>query len=275
MWLITGGCGFIGAHLVHALHEAGQSVVVVDLRGPDCLQLDVCTDAFVHEACRLGPEVIVHLAAVAGLSAVAQDAYKGVATNVLGTLNGLEAARRCGARFIFPSSGAVADGLPASLYGATKVASEALCSAYQHDGLPVTVLRFGNVYGPNASPNSLLATFIAAIREGRPLTVRGAGQHTRAFTYVRDVTQAIMLAGLHDYGYGPFAVGTGEQRSVVDVVTELASVLGRDLPVVHEPFTGLAGPQGMVAGRPFPGIVGYTSLTAGVRFTLAAAGLCA
>lgn len=189
-WLITGGCGFIGASLIGMLEsEGGHHVRVLDnlstgtrrdlglvcafrevdpgeLDGsPEGIELVVgdILDEQLAYAVASGVDVIVHLAANTGVGPSVDDPRADCYANVLGTLNYLEAARKNGVpRFVFASSGAPAGEIeppiheelpphPVSPYGASKLAGEGYCSAYKHSfGIDTVSLRFGNVYGPGS-----------------------------------------------------------------------------------------------------------------------------
>lgn len=189
-WLITGGCGFIGASLIGMLEsEGGHHVRVLDnlstgtrrdlglvcafhevdpgeLDGsPEGIELVVgdILDEQLAYAVASGVDVIVHLAANTGVGPSVDDPRADCYANVLGTLNYLEAARKNGVpRFVFASSGAPAGEVeppiheelpphPVSPYGASKLAGEGYCSAYKHSfGIDTVSLRFGNVYGPGS-----------------------------------------------------------------------------------------------------------------------------
>ena len=212
-WLITGGCGFIGRNLVkNFLNEGGHYIRVID-------NLCVGTKKDLAHVCEyrqvdssgsfdetvsgsvpelvvgdiLDPElalraakdinVIVHLAANTGVGPSVENPRKDCETNIIGTVNYLEAARKNKVgRFVFASSGAPAGECeppiheelpphPVSPYGAGKLAGEGYCSAYWHSfGVETVCLRFGNVYGPlSARKNSVVAKFIKRAMRGRPL----------------------------------------------------------------------------------------------------------
>ncbi|KVE36838.1 NAD-dependent epimerase/dehydratase family protein [Burkholderia sp. BDU5] len=193
-WLITGGCGFIGAALIRRLlDEGGHAVRVLDnlstgaradlarvaayeelardeiRSAPRCIELVVgdIVDAQLALDVARGCDVIVHLAANTGVVPSLQNPRADLGANVIGTFNYLEAARHHGvSRFVFASSGASTGDVeppiheevaphPASPYGASKLAGEAYASAYKHAfGIDTVMLRFGNVYGPGSARKS-------------------------------------------------------------------------------------------------------------------------
>lgn len=266
IWLVTGGAGFIGSHLVEALVARGERVRVLDdfsTGRPDNLAAvadrveviegDVC-EAVLVERAMAGAEVVVHLAAVASVQASLEEPRRVWAVNVGGTLNLLEAARVEGVcRFVFASSAAVygdQDDLPLredlpvrplSPYAASKVAGEALCRAYCASyGLPTVALRFFNVYGPRQDPRSpysgVISIFVDRMRRGLRPVVYGDGHQTRDFVYVADVVAAVLSAAVREEAVGGvFNVAGGHQTSVLELVEVLNRVLGTRLEPAFAP----------------------------------------
>ena len=234
-WLITGGCGFIGAALTQRLLGEGHRVRIVDnlsvgskdalpmgvplvelgVEGLDgewnALELIVADIREAETARRAahGAEVIVHLAGNTGVMPSIEDPVSDCHANVLGILNYLEAARLQGVkRFVFSSSGAPLGeqepplhedmvARPISPYGASKLAGEAYCSAYWGSfGVETVALRFGNVFGPgSAHKSSVVAKFIREAMAGETLHVYGDGTQTRDFIYIDDLLDAVVAAG--------------------------------------------------------------------------------
>ncbi|MFI5530114.1 NAD-dependent epimerase/dehydratase family protein [Kitasatospora sp. NPDC051853] len=219
---VTGGCGFIGAHVVERLLSAGHQVLVVDTvaRGlppaaefarVDILDQDGLTAAFE------GSEVVFHLAAMADVGQVEADPVRSVRLNVEGTTSVLEAARRSGlARTVLASTvwvyGAAAGeqdaGAPeleedtpidlarsGHLYVAGKLAAELVAHSYRElYGQHFTVLRYGIPYGPRMRDELVIARFVQAALAGRPITIAGTGAQTRNFVYVEDLADAHVRA---------------------------------------------------------------------------------
>ena len=256
-WLVTGGCGFIGRNLISGLvREGGGDIVVFDSQevdisaeldaaiagiapvSPTCVRVlvgDILDRALLDPAC-VDRDVVVHLAANTGVVPSIEDPRADCMTNVLGTLNCLEAARHATAcRFVFASSGAPLGVVeppmheekaarPCSPYGASKLAGEGYCSAYWHSyGLETVALRFGNVYGPHSShKSSVVACFIQQALAGEPLVINGDGGQTRDFIYAGDLVQAIRQASAATGIAGHlFQIATARETSI----SELASVL--------------------------------------------------
>lgn len=226
--LVTGGAGFIGAHCIHRLVRDGHEVRALDnfndyyprrlkedrvawLRqevGSFAMEeLDIADKGELFELFdQFRPEVVVHLAAQAGVrySISNPDAY--LQSNLVGFLNILEACRAFMPRhLIYASSSSVYGGNtrtpfsendnvdhPLSLYAATKKANESLAHSYAHlYGIPCTGLRFFTVYGSWGRPDMSPMLFAKAICEGSPLRLFNYGRHRRDFTYIDDVVESI------------------------------------------------------------------------------------
>ncbi len=227
-WLVTGGAGFIGSHLVEALLGAGQRVRVLDdfstghrsnlaeatASAPERFELhegDVREPAACREA-MAGVDVVLHQAALGSVPRSIHDPVTSHDVNVTGFLNVLSAARDAGVRrLVYASSSSVygdhpglpkvedATGRPLSPYAATKAADElyahAFASAY---GLETVGLRYFNVFGPRQDPGGAYAAVIplwfrALLGQGRAW-LNGDGETSRDFTYVANVVQANLLA---------------------------------------------------------------------------------
>lgn len=258
-WLITGGCGFIGRNLIkRLLEERGHYIRVLD-------NLSVGTEDDLSEVCSfttVGPgrlsvaasgvdlvigdildadlamavaskmDVIVHLAANTGVAPSVRNPRGDCETNVMGTLNFLEAARSNGVnRFIFASSGAPAGECmppiheelpphPVSPYGASKLAGEGYCSAYNKTfGIETVALRFGNVYGPNSGrKDSVVARFIKKILIGDELEIYGDGGQTRDFIFIDDLIEAICLSVEKDVGGEVFQIATNSETTINELL---------------------------------------------------------
>jgi len=202
--LVTGTAGFIGFHLARLLMVEGFRVHGFDGMTDYydvAVALDRATDAF-------APDVIVHLAAQAGVRYSLENPRAYVDANIVGTFNVMEAARRAGVRHLLMAStssvyGANTDmpfderqkaDTPLTIYAATKKAGEAMGHAWAHiHALPTTMFRFFTVYGPWGRPDMAYFKFTRAILEGRPIDVYNNGQMWRDFTYVDDLVRGIRL----------------------------------------------------------------------------------
>jgi UDP-glucose 4-epimerase len=189
-----------------------------------------------------GADALVHLAANTGVGPSVANPRLDCTTNVVGTLNYLEACRQNNVkRFVFASSGApigeceppIHEDLPArpvSPYGASKLAGEAYCSAYKRSfGIDTVALRFGNCYGPlSTHKGSVVAKFIREALEGRAWEIYGDGQQTRDFIFVDDIVDAILRAATADgVGGEVFQIATNAETTVHELAHRLAHVLAR------------------------------------------------
>jgi UDP-glucose 4-epimerase len=272
-WLITGGCGFIGTNLIrHLVNDGGHSIRVFDnlsvgtrsdlrdvvpfderdsdrpgsLLEGETVQLVVGDVRTADQAQRAasGTDVIVHLAAQAGVPSSVEDPRHDFETNALGTFNLLEAAQQQDVgRFVFASSAAPIGDCeppiheemacsPKAPYGASKLAGEGYCSAYQGTfGIDTVALRFGNVYGPRSGhKSSVVAKFIRRAMEGKTLEIYGDGQQTRDFIHTDDLVRAIKLAATQpDVGGEVFQIATNSETTINHLTELLVNILGDEL----------------------------------------------
>ena len=255
-YLVTGGCGFIGSHLVDALAASGHELCVLDdlstgstaylPPGVDLIQGSVADPGQVARAVQ-GIDGCFHLAAIASVQRSAEDLVGTHRVNLGGTLTVLDALRsaRRGVPLVYASSAAVygdcpvlpigedAPKRPQSPYGADKYGSELHAAvATATAGFPSTGLRFFNVYGPRQPPDSpysgVVSIFADRLARDAPITVFGDGGQTRDLVHVSDVVAALRQAMDRRLPGAPvFNVCTGRAVSVLG----LASILGRLLGV--------------------------------------------
>lgn len=256
LYVITGGAGFIGAHLAAHLGQAGHDVRVLDNgTGEGARQRAQSLSAVPHvkffdgdvrdavlcrKVCQ-GAEFVLHLAAVHS-----NDAAECASVNVGGTIALLDAAReaRTVKRFVFTSSGAVYGDAPggarheASLpdplspAASSLLSAELFCrSAFRQHSLHAVVLRLFSIYGPGQPAASLVARFCAAVRHNRPLTIYGDGEQTRDFLFVSDAVEACLRAVHAQRGTGgkTFNIGSGQRASVNQLAEKLERLTGRKL----------------------------------------------
>ncbi|MDQ1404186.1 MAG: UDP-glucose 4-epimerase [Actinomycetota bacterium] len=259
--LITGGCGFIGVNLARLLSERGWRLVAFDnlstgsaadaeAAGFGDLIVGDVADRDGLAAAIAGCDHVVHLAAQTGVVPSVADPLADLEANVRGTVNALLGARQANVRhFVLASSNAPLGGAepparetavprPSSPYGASKLAAEGYCSAFAASyGLPTTVLRFANVYGPfSYHKGSVVATFLKAVMAGERCLVYGDGSQTRDFVYVDDLCRGITLALEAGLSGETFQLGTGVATSVLELVDHLRTALaGRSVDVEHLP----------------------------------------
>ncbi|MFN2489586.1 MAG: GDP-mannose 4,6-dehydratase [Actinomycetota bacterium] len=260
-FVVTGGAGFIGSHVVDSLLSDGSNVIVVDdLSSGDKSRLsddasleivDITEPAAVDrvvDACR--PSGIFHLAAQSSVTMSVADPGRDCAVNVQGTLNILEASKRHGAPVVFTSTGGALYGneapmptpedripAPVAPYGASKWAGEAYVNSWaEATGIPHTVCRLGNVYGPRQSPHGeagVVAIFSHQLWTGSSPALFGHGEPTRDYIHVSDVVTAMRMAlGTR----GTFNVATGKETSVAELYGFLQDASGRRLEPELKPL---------------------------------------
>ncbi|CAN5577306.1 GDP-mannose 4,6-dehydratase [soil metagenome] len=260
--LVTGGAGFIGSHLVDLLLRQGHRVTVVDSFDPfypaavkerniaphrghpsyRLVEADIRDLEGLQAALTGEFEVIVHLAARAGVRPSIQDPLGYQETNVRGTQNLLELARERGiGHFVFASSSSVyginpdvpwrEDDhvlLPISPYASTKVSGELLGHVYSHlYGIRFVALRFFTVYGPRQRPDLAIHKFARRMLDGEPIPVFGDGSTRRDYTYIDDIIRGVCAA--IDYDRSAFEViNLGNNRTVglMEMIRTLEEALG-------------------------------------------------
>ncbi len=270
-YLVTGGCGFIGAHLVEHLLETGHEVTVLDDlssgqadRIPAAAALiygDVADPATVAEA-MAGQEGCFHLAAIASAERSREEWAHTHRVNVGGTVAVFDAARVAAdgrpIPVVYASSAAVYGDNPAvplaedaavqplTAYCVDKLACEQYARiADRVHGVPVTGFRLFNIYGPGQHPSSpysgVISLFASRIARGKPITIFGDGDLERDFVHVGDVIQYLMEAMVRPVAGAPiFNVCTGQATSVNQLARLLGELLGRT-PIIE---TSEAAPDG-------------------------------
>jgi UDP-glucose 4-epimerase len=264
--LVTGAAGFIGSHLTERLLRDGHEVSGVDsfsdyyarsikdhnlsaakkssrfrfIEG-DLNEMDLA-------ALLNGIDAVFHLAARAGVRTSwgrEFDAY--LRDNVLATQKLLEATRDSNVRrVVFASSSSIygdaeryptpesVTPAPISPYGVSKLAAENLCRLYwRRSAVPAVSLRFFTVYGPRQRPDMAFHIFGRALLTGRPIEIYGDGTQSREFTYVDDVVDAVVLAAERGEPGAVYNVGGGSETTLLDVVSLMMQLAGREVPVLH------------------------------------------
>ena len=259
--LVTGGAGFIGSHVCDEFSAHGHAVVALDNlstgnrhnlpSGVALLELDIRSREAAEYIAKEKPEVICHLAAQMDVRKSVQDPGFDAETNVLGTLNLLEAARRSAVKkFIFSSTGGAVYGeqdvfpapeshptRPVSPYGVSKASGELYLGYYRAQyGLNFAALRYANVYGPRQNPHGeagVVAIFAQRLVKGERCIIFGDGGQTRDFVFGKDVARANYLAFERDY-VGSVNIGTGIETDINRIYQLLASAAGAVLPAIHQ-----------------------------------------
>lgn len=251
---VTGGAGFIGFHLSDALHALGADVDVVDnlsaSGSPERAEklrksgFKVVVRDIRHKNKLLKEvgktDLIFHLAALSSVPLSYEKPRLDCQINVLGTVSVLEAARRSDAKVVFTSSSTVY-GMPIevptpeshplspiSFYGLSKLVAEQYCNAYhQTYGLPVTIIRLFNVYGPE-STSGVTYDFLRKIMvDNKQLGVIGSGEQKKDFIYVDDAVDALLKASKSNKTDGEvYNVGSGETTNVVELAELILNLLG-------------------------------------------------
>jgi UDP-glucuronate 4-epimerase len=261
MILVTGGGGFIGSHLCEKLLLDGHRVAIIDdlndfyapslkrdnlatvaRAGPVTFhECDICDTDRVYDVVReTRPDVIVHLAARAGVRPSLEQPLLYERVNVRGTMVLLEAARRAHVRkFVFASSSSIygvasqvpfrehdTENLPISPYAATKIAGEKMCYTYSHIyKLPVVALRFFTVYGPRQRPDLAVRKFADMILNGTPIPVFGDASSGRDYTFIDDIVDGIVRSIDYDCAYDVFNLGNSHPITLAAMISTLESAL--------------------------------------------------
>lgn len=271
-YLVTGGAGFIGSHLVRTLLEQGAAVRVLDNfstgkmenlprrgqgaspAGLEVLEGDVRDAAAVAKAVK-GIDYVLHEAAFVSVPDSMERPDQCLDVNVGGTAVLFEASRKAGVKRVVIASSAAVYGdsterplneetelRPLSPYAVSKRVAELYGELYTRSfDLQVTALRYFNVYGPRQNPDSVYAAavpiFIRGLRDGKAVTIFGNGQQTRDLIFVGDVVRANLLAAEHPQVAGQVLnICTGQATSVLDLVEALRA----DFPGSRPPSFGPA-----------------------------------
>ncbi|MGD2165679.1 MAG: GDP-mannose 4,6-dehydratase [Anaerolineae bacterium] len=311
--LVTGGAGFIGSNLVDALMEQEHEVTVLDNLSVGKVSniehhlnserfhfvngsiLDTNTlERLVRQV-----DIVYHLAAVVGVKYVVEDPLDAIITNVRGTENVLELAFKYWAKTVIASSSEIygksttvplhedGDRLLGSTtvsrwsYSDAKAIDEYFALAYAQKGLPVSVVRYFNAYGPRLDPKgygSVIAKFMTQALRGEPLTVYDDGEQSRCFTYVADAVRGTIQAATTRGAAGQvFNIGSDRETKINELAELIRELTGSDAEITHVPYASAYGPDFEETRRRMPdvtrarevlGFEAETSFEDGLRRTL-------
>ncbi|MGB8648195.1 MAG: SDR family oxidoreductase [Anaerolineae bacterium] len=265
-YLVTGGAGFIGSHLVEALVARGDSVRVLDNLATgfrenlaviadriEWIEGDVRDEDTVRAALR-DVEVVYHEAALPSVPRSVKNPLDSNSANITGTLNVLTVARDNGVRrFIMASSSSVYGKNPAlpkqetmptaplSPYAVTKVAGEMYARVFSElYGLTTVCLRYFNVFGPRQDPTTqyagAIAKFMTCALRGEPFPVYGDGEQSRDFTFIENVVRANLLAAAAPIdGHAVMNIACGEQTTLNQIIALLNELTSQRLPTHYSP----------------------------------------
>ena len=265
-YLITGGAGFIGSNLTHALLNRGDEVRVLDnfSTGRHANVADIVNEVEIIEgdlrdagSCKqavAGVDYVLHLASIPSVEHSVLHPDLCMEVNVNATINLLLAARDANVkRLVFASSSAIYGDspvlpkseemkpLPPSPYAVGKLAAEHSCQIfYKLYGLETVCLRYFNVFGPRQDPTSqysaVIPLFARAMLSGKAPIIFGDGLQSRDFTYVNDIIQANLLAvSAPDVAGQVFNIACGQSQTLLDLVAALNAVLNTSIEPVHAP----------------------------------------
>jgi len=270
--LVTGAAGFIGSQLTDVLLARGYSVAGIDdfndfydpaLKRANVAraltdsrftlhEIDICDEEAVTKVfADTAPEVVVHLAARAGVRPSLESPNLYHRVNVIGSQHILDACRMVKpSHLVFASSSSVYGGLtdvpftesmdisrPISPYAATKRMNELMAHVYSHVyGLDVTVLRFFTVYGPRQRPDMAVHKFVRLIDEGKPVPMFGDGSTSRDYTYIDDIIDGVVRAIDKPFQYEIFNLGESRTTALRDLIGLIAKCVGKPAVIDQQPM---------------------------------------
>ncbi|MBN2142932.1 GDP-mannose 4,6-dehydratase [Candidatus Woesearchaeota archaeon] len=262
--LVTGGCGFIGSHIVDSLIGKGHEVLIFDNlstgkkdyipKGVELFKGDITEPKQVEKAfSKFNPDVVVHTAAQVMLRKSLEEPLFDAKTNVFGTINVMEACQKhkeSVKKIIYTGTGGAAygepkklpvpetaDKIPLSPYGCSKVSAEYYVRSYCiNNGFDHLIFRFGNVYGPRDNPDTkrVIPIFVEGLMKGKDFSIFGDGKQTRDFLYVKDIARLVAENIEQTTGGKTYNLASGEGTSVNKVYETVAKGLGIDKEAPHK-----------------------------------------
>jgi UDP-glucose 4-epimerase len=256
---VTGGAGFIGSHLVDELISIGAEVHVLDNLVTGSLDYvhskavvhitDLCNPETKQIIRREKPDVVFHLAAQIDVQQSIRKPEQDANVNIIGTIQIMDACREASVKkIIFSSTAGVYGNLqkemisehdptePISYYGLSKLSAEAYIRLFHRlYGLPFTILRYANVYGPRQTAHGeggVVALFLSHLLNEQPLYIHGNGEQTRDFVFVKDIVRA-NLAAINCGHQETIQVSTASRTSINQLIAFLSLLHGSELNTVH------------------------------------------
>lgn len=268
--LVTGGAGFIGSHLCERLLDLGFHVIILDnfnnnydpllkrrniekaLQNSNCVLIEgdirdkEIPDRILNKS---QVDIIIHLAALAGVRRSLENPLDYVDVDIGGTVNLLEACKKHNIeKFLFASSSSVYGlnappfresdplAIQTSPYAAAKISGESYCRTYNHlYGTSTICLRFFTVYGPRQRPDMAICRFAGSIRDGRDINVFGDGSSSRDYTYIGDIVDGIIAAIDLECGYEVINLGNSIPVGIIELIATIEGVLGKKANIVFMP----------------------------------------
>lgn len=273
--LLTGGAGFVGSHLAEAFLARGDEVFVLDtgstqkvrhLMGQPRFHFvrDSVFNLEILEGLVAQCDLIYHLAAVVGVEHYVADPYEVLHVNVNGTQNVLKLAFKHQKKVVFGSTSEVYGRNPKVpwredddrvlgstridrwCYSTSKAVGEHFCLAYHRMGLPVTITRYFNVYGPRLDRldvGRVVTIFLGQALRGEPLTLIGDGQQTRCFTFIDDCVRATVAAGIAEGTNGEiFNIGTDKETTMFELARLIIELSGSRSEIRFVSYEDVYGP---------------------------------
>jgi UDP-N-acetylglucosamine/UDP-N-acetyl-alpha-D-glucosaminouronate 4-epimerase len=268
-YLITGGAGFIGSNLAHALVAKGEQVRILDnfatgreeniadlveKKKVELIRGSIVDGETVARAVK-GVDYVLHQAAIPSVPRSIEDPLGGNETNVHGTVTLLDGARKAGVQRVVFAASSSAYGektpgepkvetmspAPLSPYAAAKLACEYYMQAFYHSyGLETVALRYFNIFGPRQDPKSqyaaVIPNFVTAALHGRAATIYGDGETSRDFCFIENAIDANLLACTAPGAAGEvFNIACGESTSLNQTIDIIARIVGKKVEPIHEP----------------------------------------
>ncbi len=253
--LVTGGSGFIGSHLVDRLKEFGASVKIYDLAKRFNGDID-----YVHgdikdydrlSRCMKNIDLVFHFAAILGVEKIIGIPDEVLEVNLIGTKNAIQAAMDNNIeKFIFSSSSEIYGNpqrvpiseedatAPISIYGISKLASEAYCKTLaEKSNTKVVIFRFFNAYGPRQVEKFVLSNFISRVSQNLPPIIYGSGEQSRCYTFISDAINGVILgSSLSEEKYDIYNIGNDRETTVSELAEMIIHFHGKNMVPEYRAF---------------------------------------